>query len=255
MATSWDEDPDAFVDQVLYPVFSDRLHSVSTRTKRPGIYTIEGLVRPKILADRPVLYEHELSDEQKEDLEQQITVERTQPFSDDRYRLAVHSIQPLVDESDDRYEKTLELSGFARSMRDELTGLNGITRIKKRDEKRLMDDSVLDSVLGPPDDVRSAINEHARLFDAHPIEKPTQEKIDCSTRENGSVGDEEYSEHDREAARSVRDDLKDELGDRIETDIATIDEWVHLDVSYSPALDQIEQNHSNSPGIDLELGP
>lgn len=254
---SWHEDPEAVHEDVMVPIFQDRLlEQTITSGEEDGEYSLEYTICPRVFSDRKRLYNDRLNASTRDQLNQTITVERTHPFSDDRSRLQVHSIQPLLDESDDLHEQTVGLSGFPPSMREHLTGLNGITRLTRTDEDRRIPDDVIETVLGPPSDVQSAVNEYSKYFDS--VVKPLQEKLDCSTRQNGSVGAERYGQADYETAQTIRENLYNELGNhRVSVSITTIDEWVHLDVDYSPALDEAEASltTNDTPRTGSGLSP
>lgn len=55
--------------------------------------------------------------------------------------------------------------------------------------------------------------------------------LSFSTRENGDVGAEEYAMEDFEDAETVLKELENTFKDKIEVDIETVDEWVHLNVT------------------------
>ena len=50
------------------------------------------------------------------------------------------------------------------------------------------------------------------------------------TRENGDVGEEEYSPMDYEEAERVEKLIKDKF-EGVETEVSTVDEWVDLEVT------------------------
>jgi hypothetical protein len=61
-------------------------------------------------------------------------------------------------------------------------------------------------------------------------------KIELSTRENGDVGEEEYSEIDMGNAEKICDEILTDYqegfkGYQVDCQIDTCDEWVHLDIS------------------------
>lgn len=54
--------------------------------------------------------------------------------------------------------------------------------------------------------------------------------ITIATRENGDVGEEEFSEKDWEEAARLEKALKKEFGSLIQTAVEPCDEWVHIEV-------------------------
>jgi len=52
-----------------------------------------------------------------------------------------------------------------------------------------------------------------------------------ATRENGDVGEEEYSEIDFKEAESIEKELKEKYAKNVVVDIDTCDEWVHIEVT------------------------
>jgi hypothetical protein len=62
------------------------------------------------------------------------------------------------------------------------------------------------------------------------LDEETPRHLGLSTRDHGSVGDEEPGEQDIRNARSLRDVIKERFPDGFRYEIDTVDEWTWLNI-------------------------